>query len=84
MKFRSIPSTCEAELFVEGQPLPFRDRGVVALDGTQWYVNTLGGPAAVHDGDWIILEKPDSTDPRERLLAYPCKPEVFVKRWVKA
>lgn len=81
MKFRSKYMEIEAEQFIIGNPLPFGKnfKAVVCFDGERWYVETIHGQKAfLSDGDWVIPERDGKPN-----QAYPCKPEVFEKRWEK-
>ena len=75
MRFKSKPVEIEAECFIKGKTLPFRDEAAVCYDGHNWYVKTTAGRnVVIDDGDWIIRE-PDGNG------FYPCKPDIFVNRW---
>lgn len=78
MKFRKKPVVIEAEQFNSAtRPLPFSGRGdPCCFDderGTRaqsyWYVQTLEGPLAISEGDWIIRGVKGEF--------YPCKPDIF-------
>lgn len=84
MQFRKKPVVIEAEKFHPLEPFPFRDNGVVrfgcncgedarcSLCGRFW-VQTLEGPLAVSDGDWIIRGVKGEF--------YPCKPDIFAETY---
>lgn len=75
MRFQSKPITIEAECFREGEPLPFRDESACCFDGAVWYVvTTHGQKTLISFGDWIIRE-PNGNG------FYPCKPDIFAKRY---
>ena len=77
-KFKNKPCIIEAEQFIEGQRLPFSDRGpYVCLDEKGcWYVTTVHGQRTpIEDGDWIIPE------PRGEFAAYPVKPDIFAEKY---
>lgn len=72
MKFRSKPVEIEAEQFVHPATVPC---GVHASEnGEYWVVTIHGQKTSVALGDWIIQE-PDGEH------YYPCKPDIFEKRY---
>ena len=74
-KFRKKPVVIEAEQFFADQPLPFRNQGVVQFGSdapelhNRFFVQTLEGPLAISEGDWIIKGVKGEF--------YPCKPDIF-------
>lgn len=74
MRFKSRPAEIEAECFITGKPLPFRDERACCYDGHNWYVEARGRRIVIDPGDWVIRE-PDGKG------FYPCKPDIFVARW---
>lgn len=77
MKFRAKPVEINAVQFTDELKPPM---GIykVYVDGifSSYRVNTAGGPATVHLGDWIVKESEGSG-------YYPVRPEIFEKRWEK-
>lgn len=77
-RYRSKPVEIEAEQFFPDKPLPFSSRGALNFDGDRWYVVTAHGQeTTVVAGDWIIPE-PDGRG------FYPCKADIFEKRYEPA
>ncbi len=75
MKFRSKPVEIEANQFFHAAVAPI---GVMGREDGSCYVVTIQGEKVnVNEGDWIILENP----PGDGTRAYPCKQEVFAKRY---
>ena len=77
MKFRSKTMEIEANPFVNGATAPIGVR--TREDGSCYVVTVNGHETPVAPGDWLILEDP----PGDGTLAYPCRPEVFERRWAK-
>ena len=75
MKFRSKTVEIEANQFFHGATSPIGVR--TREDGSCYVVTIHGQETAIEPGDWIILENP----PGDGTRAYPCKPDVFVKRY---
>ena len=77
MKFRSKQVLIEAEQFFHGATTPVGVR--TREDGTCYVVTIHGQETDIVTGDWIILENP----PGDGTLAYPCKPDVFDRKYEK-
>lgn len=75
MKFRSKASECEANQFFHGATAPIGVR--TREDGSCYVVTIQGNEVPIEPGEWIILEDP----PGDGTRAYPCKPDVFERRW---
>lgn len=75
MRFVSLPSECEANLFESTAMSPIGVR--TREDGSCYVVTAQGQEVNVTVGDWIILENP----PGDGTRAYPCKADVFERRW---
>ena len=75
MRFRSKMVEIEANQFRHGATAPMGVRN--REDGSCFVLTINGQEVNVVPGDWIILENP----PGDGTRAYPCKPEVFAKRW---
>jgi len=77
--YESIPSTCEAELYDGSQESrarlrEFAGHWISANDEGRFpIITTPSGAATVYIGDYVC--KAGDSD------FYPCKPEVFNKRW---
>lgn len=74
MKFRSKPTEIEANLFTDAATAPIGVR--TREDGSCYVITIHGQETEVTPGDWIILE-PGS----DGMRAYPCKPDIFDKRY---
>jgi hypothetical protein len=75
MRFRSKQVTIEANQLHTNATAPIGVR--TREDGSCYVVTIHGQETNVWPGDWIILENP----PGDGTLAYPCKPDVFERRW---
>lgn len=75
MRFRSKTIEIEANQFFHGATAPIGVR--TREDGSCYVVTIHGKETDIDPGDWIILENP----PGDGTLAYPCKPEMFEKRY---
>jgi hypothetical protein len=73
MKYRSKTIEIEANQFLGEMVVGVRSRE----DGTCYVVTIHGQETEVAPGDWIILENP----PGDGTRAYPCKPDVFERRY---
>ena len=68
-KFRSKPTEIEAtQWFKPG------DHPGVTSKGKAHFVQTAGGEAEVFEGDWIINEVAPGK-------FYPCRPDIFAKKY---
>ncbi len=75
MRFRSKTVEIEANQFLKRGECPL---GVFTReDGSHYVITIQGEKVNITKGDWIILEDP----PGDGTRAYPCKPEVFERRW---
>lgn len=74
MRFRSKPTEIEAQQFFHGATAPLGVR--CREDGSCYVVTIHGQETNIEPGDWIIIE-PGSDGTR----AYPCKPDIFEKRY---
>jgi hypothetical protein len=81
MKYRSVPSQCEATQWFKDGDHP----GVISAKSlghpgvnNVWMVQTACGLAEVFAGDFIIDE------PNAPGKHYPCRPDVFARRWTAA
>ena len=77
MRYRSKPIEIEANQFFHAATAPIGVR--VREDGSCYVVTIHGQETEIVPGDWIILENP----PGDGTRAYPCKPDVFEKRYEK-
>ncbi len=77
MKFRSKTVEIEANQFFHGATAPIGVR--TREDGSCYVVTVHGQETEIAPGDWIILENP----PGDGTRAYPCKPDVFERRYEK-
>lgn len=75
MKFQSKHAEIEANQFLKRGECPLGVR--TREDGTHYVITINGAEVPVVPGDWIILENP----PGDGTRAYPCKPDVFERRW---
>lgn len=77
-RYVSRPAEVWAERWTDPTSSPEGVRDVCRAGGlVLGTVDTVGGPAMVHFGDWVIRE----TVPGKH---YPCAPDVFARRWVEA
>ena len=77
MKYRSKPVEIEANQFLKRGECPLGVR--TDEDGSHCVVTIHGDKICVEPGDWIILEDP----PGDGTRAYPCKPDVFLRKYEK-
>ncbi len=75
-KYRKKPVVIEAEQFLLGKELPFRNFGVCCLDNGRWYIDTLEGEMTISDGDFIIRGVKGEFS--------PCKPDIFAATYEPA
>lgn len=69
-KYRKRPVEVEAEQWFEGSNFEEWPACVRWNEGGYYYLETAGGPARLHDGDWVITEPDDRGH-------YPCRPDIF-------
>ncbi len=75
MRFKSKQIEIEANQFLKRGECPL---GVMtAEDGLHYTITIHGQKTEVVPGDWIILENP----PGDGTRAYPCKPDIFARRY---
>lgn len=78
MRFRSKLAYCEAEQWFPGRNDTPGVHYEVGLNKFRAYVVTIHGQSVtLEPGDWVIQE-PDG------IHYYPCKPDIFVRRWEPA
>lgn len=75
MKFRSKAVVIEANQFLKRGECPLGVR--TREDGQHYVVTVQGQEVVVQPGEWIILEDP----PGDGTRAYPCKADVFERRY---
>jgi hypothetical protein len=75
MKFLSKPVEIEANQFFHGATAPIGVR--TREDGSCYVVTIQGQEVNVCHSDWVIIEDP----PGDGTRAYPCKADVFSKRY---
>ncbi len=75
-RYRSRPAEVEAVRWWDPQDPPEGVTRVHKDDHDYWVgtVQTVGGPATVYQGDYVVAESVPGK-------FYPCKADVFERRW---